>query len=162
MIILGALALSMTCFAFSQLMPKAQVGNLISKVEDGVDDFRDYLKKRGENAKDNASAARARGATTRRKATESQKANASARKDDLDDALGDLNRSTNRLRRKFDPADTWMDTKGRAQKVVDHGRDVNEAIARGNYGTEVARLWSVLRAGINDLARAYGIAPIGI
>jgi hypothetical protein len=30
----------------------------------------------------------------------------------LDDALGDLNRSTNRLRRKFDATDKWIETKG--------------------------------------------------
>ena len=39
---------------------------------------------------------------------------------------------------------------------------VDQLVARGSYGTEVARLWGVLRGGINDLARAYGIAPLGI
>ena len=29
----------------------------------------------------------------------------------MDDALGDLNRSTNRLRRQFDPTDKWMETR---------------------------------------------------
>jgi hypothetical protein len=38
-------------------MPKAQVANLIAKVETGVDEFRDYLEKRGDNAKDTASTA---------------------------------------------------------------------------------------------------------
>ena len=150
----------MTGLVFSQLMTKAQLGNLITKVEDGVDEFRDYLEDRGDNAKNTASASKAQGATTRRKATDAQKANASAKKDDLDDALGDLNRSTNRLRRKFDPADTWMDTKNQVQKVVDDGRKINEVIARGSYGTEAARLWGVLRGGINELARAYGITPL--
>jgi hypothetical protein len=162
MILLGVLVLGMSGPVLAQLMTKAQVGNLIAKVEDGVDDFRDYLKKRGENASNNASAARAQGATTRRKATDAQKANANAKKDDLDDALGDLNRSTNRLRRKFDKTDTWMETKGQVEKVVDDGREINEVIARGNYGTEAARLWAVLRGGINELARAYGIAPMKI
>jgi hypothetical protein len=40
--------------------------------------------------------------------SENQKARASAKKDKLDHALGDLNRSTNRLRPKFDPIDTSM------------------------------------------------------
>ena len=40
-----------------------------------------------------------------RTATESQKPQARNTKDDLEDALSDLNRSTNRLRRKFDPTD---------------------------------------------------------
>ena len=160
-IVLSAL-LGVTAPALAQLMTKAQVANLIVKVETGVDEFRDYLKRRGENAKDTASTAQAQGKTTRRKATDTQKANAAAKKDELDDALGDLNRSTNRLRRKFDATDKWMETKSEVQRVVDDGRRINQVVARGNYGAEAARLWAVLRGGINDLARAYGIAPLAI
>ena len=148
--------------AFAQLMPKAQVANLIVKVENGVDEFRKYLDRRAENASDAAGAAQASGRRARQGATENQKAKASAKKDKLDDALGDLNRSTNRLRRKFDATDAWMETKAEVQRVVDDGRTINAEVARGNYGTEVARLWAALRTGINDLARAYGVAPLGI
>jgi hypothetical protein len=147
--------------ASAQLMPKAQVANLIVKVENGVDDFKKYLEKRGENAHDASSTAQASG-RKKRQATESQKATASSKKDALDDALGDLNRSTNRLRRKFDATDTWMETKAQVEKVVDDGRKINQVIARGSYGAEAARLWAVLRTGINDLARAYGVPPMAI
>lgn len=162
MAVLSTLLLFVTASAFAQLMTKPQVANLIVKVENGVDDFRDYLNRRGENAKDSASAAQAQGKTARRQATSAQKANATAKTDELDNALGDLNRSTNRLRRKFDPTDKWMDTKGEVQRVVDDGRKINQYVARGSYGAEAARLWAVLRGGINDLARAYGIAPLTI
>ena len=148
--------------ASAQPMAKAQVANLIVKVENGVDEFRKYLDRRGDHAKDTANTAKASGRRAKQAPTESQKAKASDKKDRLDDALGDLNRSTNRLRRKFDPIDTWMETKGEVQRVVDDGRAVNSEIARGSYGTEAARLWAVLRTAINDLARAYGIAPLGI
>src|SRR3954466_5093888 len=92
--------------AAGQVMPKAQVANLIVKVENGVDEFRKYLERRGDNAKDakdskdNGSAAGGR--RSRQGASENQKAKASAKKDKLEDALDELNRSTNRLRRKFD------------------------------------------------------------
>jgi len=142
-------------------MPKAQVANLISKVENGVDEFRNYLEKRGDNARDTASTAQTSG-RKKRQATESQKAKASDKKDALDDALGDLNRSTDRLRRKFDPTDKWMETKGEVERVVDDARKINQVIARGSYGAEAARLWAVLRTGVNDLARAYGVAPLGV
>jgi hypothetical protein len=161
-----ALALSLYGLADSpaaaQLMAKAQVANLIAKVENGVDQFRDYLEKRGETARNAASTAPAQGRRARGSATESQKAKASDKKDALDDALGDLNRSTNRLRRKFDPADKWMETKVQVEKVLDDGRKINQLVARGSYGAEAARLWAVLRTGINDLARAYGLAPMAI
>ena len=148
--------------ASAQLMTKPQVANLIVKVENGVDEFQKYLDKRAENARDTAGAAPSSARRQRQGATEAQKANASAKKDKLDDALGDLNRSTNRLRRKFDPIDTWMQTKGEVQRVVDDGRTINAEVARGSYGAEAARLWAVLRTGINDLARAYGVTPLGV
>ncbi len=148
--------------ASAQMMAKAQVGNLISKVENGVDEFRDYLEKRGDNARDASSTAQASGRRKRQGATENQKAAASSKKDDLDDALGDLNRSTNRLRRKFDPTDKWMETKGQVENVVDDARKINQVVARGSYGPDAARLWALLRTGVNDLARAYGVAPLGV
>jgi DNA primase large subunit len=146
--------------AAAQPLAKAQVANLIVKVENGVDDFRKYLEQRGENATNaaaNASAKR-RGRT----ASDSQKAKANAKKDELEDALDELNRSTNRLRRKFDATDTWMETKVQVERVVDDGRKVNQVVARGSYGTEAARLWAILRSSINDLARAYGVTPLAV
>jgi len=148
--------------AAAQMMTKPQVANLIAKVESGVDDFRNYLERRGENAKNTATTGQASGRRTKKPATESQKANANAKKDKLDDALGDLNRSTNRLRRKFDPTDKWMETKPQVERVVEDARTINQEVARGSYGTEVARLWATLRAAINELARAYGVAPLGV
>jgi hypothetical protein len=148
--------------ASAQVMAKAQVANLITKVENGVDEFRDYLEKRGDNAREAAPAAQASGRRKRQGATESQKAAASNKKDELDDALGDLNRSTNRLRRKFDPIDKWMETKREVERVVDDARKINQVVARGSYGPDAARLWAVLRTGVNDLARAYGVPPLAI
>ena len=148
--------------ASAQLMPKAQVANLISKVENGVDDFRDYLEKRGEHARDAGDTAQESGRRKKTAATANRKAAAATKADALDDALGDLNRSTNRLRRKFDPLDKWIETKGEVERMVDDARKINQAVARGNYGADAARLWAVLRTGVNDLARAYGVSPLAI
>jgi len=93
--------------------------------------------------------------------TEARKDQAKNTKDDLDDALGDLNRSTNRLRRKFDATDKWMETKVQVEQVVEDGRRINQVMVRGNYGTQGERYWGVLRSAINDLARTYGVAPLG-
>ena len=108
------------------------------------------------------STAQTSGRGKRQGATENQKAKASTKKDALDDALGDLNRSTNRLRRKFDPTDKWIETKAEVEKVLDDGRKINQVVARGSYGAEAARLWAALRTGINDLARAYNVPPMAI
>jgi hypothetical protein len=143
-------------------MAKAQVADLISKVENGVDDFRNYLEKRGDNASDAQANAQASGRRRGQGATDSQKAKANTKKDALDDALGDLNKSTNRLRRKFDATDKWIETKSQVEKVVDDARKINQVVARGNYGADAARLWAALRSGINDLARAYGVQPLAV
>ena len=48
------------------------------------------------------------------------------------------------------------------ENVMDDGRKVNQIMVRGKYGSQAERLWGVLRSGINDLARCYGIAPMGV
>jgi hypothetical protein len=144
----------------AQPLAKAQVAERIVRVENGVDEFRKYLERRGENAQSAANAPA--GKRRERTATSSQKANAEERKDELDNALGDLNRSTNRLRRKFDATDKWIETKTEVQRMMDDGRKINQAIVRGAYGNEVARLWAALRNGMNDLARAYNVTPLGV
>ena len=162
-----ACAVSFTWSVLAQgAYTKAYVADRIRKVEDGVDEFRKWAEKRGEDAKGRAETAQSSGKTTRRAAknpsnTQARKDQAKNTKDDLDDALGDLNRSTNRLRRKFDATDKWMETKIQVEQVVEDGRRINQVMVRGNYGTQAERYWGVLRNAINDLARTYGVAPLG-
>ena len=153
---LGGVALAQVVFT------KAQVADRIRKVEDGVDEFRKWAENRAENGQSTAQAAKATGRTRGRTATESQKAVAHEKKDELDDALGDLNRSTNRLRRKFDPTDKWMETRPQVENVLDDARKINQVMVRGKYGTQAERYWGVLRTAINDLARVYNLTPLGV
>ena len=146
--------------ALAQVFTKAQVGDRIRKVEDGVDEFRKWSENRGEQGKNQAEAAKAAGRTRGRTATESQKNAAREKKDDLSDALGDLNKSTNRLRRKFDPTDKWLETRPQVENVLEDARKINQVLVRGNYGTQAERYWGVLRASINDLARCYNLTPL--
>ncbi len=145
---------------------KAYVSDRIRKVEDGVDEFRKWAEKRGEDTKNRAESAQSSGATSRRRAnppnTEARKDQVKNSKDDLDDALGDLNSSTNRLRRKFDATDTWMQTKGQVETVVEDARRINQVMVGGAYGTQADRYWTVLSTAVNDLARVYGVPPLGV
>ena len=141
---------------------KAQVGDRIRKVEDGVDEFRKWAENRAEKGQDNAQAAKASGRTRNRTATEAQKDVAREKKDELEDALGDLNRSTNRLRRQFDPMDKWIETRPQVEKVLEDGRKINQVMVRGKYGTQAERYWGALRTAINDLARAYNLTPLAL
>jgi hypothetical protein len=65
--------------ASAQMMAKAQVVNLIARVENGVDEFRNYPEKRGDNAREASSTAQATG-RKKRQATESQKPTPAARR----------------------------------------------------------------------------------
>ena len=145
----------------AQPASKARVGELIKRVEDGVDDVRNYLERRGDDARDKSNDAKGDQSRKGRNNTEANKDRAENSKDELDDALGDLNKSTNRLRRKFDGTDTWMETKREVEEVVEDARKVNQQASRGNRGSEVARLWGVLRTRINELARTYNVTPLG-
>ena len=84
------------------------------------------------------------------------------KKDDLEDGLSELNQSTNRLRRKFDPTDNWLETRPQVENVMDDARKVNQVLVRGKYGSQAERYWGVLRASINDLARCYNLTPLGV
>jgi hypothetical protein len=158
---------TVACMALSGIVlaqatfTKVQVADRIRKVEDGVDEFRKWSEKRveqGQTAKGNQTAAGTRGRG--KKPTESQKAVANETKDELDEALGDLNRTTNRLRRQFDPADKWLETRPQVENVMDDARKINQVLVRGKYGTQAERYWAVLRESINDLARCYKLTPL--
>lgn len=148
---------------------KAQVADRIRKVEDGVDEFNKYLENRGENARSKAQSAQSGGNIKRVVVREVLSSNTQARqdqakrtKDELQDAMDDLNQSTNRLRRKFDPTSNYIETKVQMERVMDSGRRVNQVMTRGDYGTQAERYWTALWASINDLARCYGITPMGV
>jgi hypothetical protein len=142
------------------------VADRIRKVENGVDEFQKYLTNRGEDAKNQAASAKSGGETKRKQSANS--ANKDARqdqgkqtKDDLENAMEDLNRSTNRLRRKFDATANYLETKVQMEQVLDSARRVNQVLVKGSYGSQAQRLWTALRASINDLARCYNLTPMG-
>jgi hypothetical protein len=163
----AAFCLSATIHGQTNPFTKAQVGDRIRKVEDGVDQFQKYLENRGDDAQNRAQSAQSSGATTRRQQSDS--ANTGARgnqakqtKDDLENAMDDLNRTTNRMRRKFDPTSNYLETKAQMEQVMDSARRVNQVMTKGNYGTQAERYWAALRTNINDLARCYNLTPLGV
>ena len=147
---------------------KAQVADRIRKVEDGVDQFQKYLENRGEDAKNRTQSAQSSGTTTTRRQpsnstnTEARGNQAKQTKDDLENAIDDLNRTTNRVRRNFDPASNYLETRAQMEQVMDNARRVNQVMTKGNYGTQAERYWAALRTNINDLARCYNLTPLGV
>ena len=163
-IVAGAVfaCLAVSTLAAQAVFTKPQDADRIRKVEDGVDEFRKWAENRADQGKNNAQAAKSSGRTRGRTTTQAQKDVAHEKKDELDNALGDLNKSTNRLRRKFDPTDKWMETRPQVENVLDDARKINQVVARGKYGTQADRYWAALRKSINDLARCYNLTPLGV
>ena len=75
--------------------------------------------------------------------------------------MDDLNRTTNRLRRKFDETANYLETKVQMEQVMDSARRVNQVVGKGSNDGQAQRLWTALRANINDLARCYNLTPMG-
>ena len=164
--ILGAASLSITTHSQTTPFAKPQVADRIRKVEDGVDQFQKYLENRGQDAKNRADSAQSSAAASGRQRSNSsgtgaRGTQAKQTKDDLEDAMDDLNRTTNRLRRKFDATSNYLETKAQMEQVMDSARRVNQVMVKGNYGTQAEKYWAALRANINDLARCYNLTPMG-
>lgn len=85
------------------------VADRIHRVENGVDEFQKYLNNTGEDAENQAATTRRQSANSANTGT--RKNQARQTKDDLEDAMDDLNRSTKRLRRKFDATSNYLETK---------------------------------------------------
>ena len=166
MTMLAVVSLFTVAQAQTNPFTKAQAGDRIRKVEDGVDQFRNYLDNRGQDANNRADSAKSSGATTRRQGSNSANTDARANqakqtKDDLENAMDDLNRTTNRLRRKFNPTSNYLETKAQMEQVMDSARRVNQVMTKGNYGSQAEKYWAALRVNINDLARCYNLTPMG-
>ncbi len=47
--------------------------------------------------------------------------------------------------------------------IVNFRGQASEALTRQSQeASEAAKLWAALRSGLNDLARVYGVAPLGV
>ena len=55
-----------------------------------------------------------------------------------------------------------METRVQMERVMGDARKVNQVMVRGNYGSQPQRFWTALRKNINDLARCYGLTPLGV
>ncbi len=148
--------------ALGQVVTKAHVGDLIQEVEKGTDEFKKYLERKGENAREGISRTRGRRRAGGGTPSEAQKERITQEADDVWDAVKDLEKATDRLKRRFRRVDNYLDTRLQVEKVVDEGRRVNKLVVGGRYSSQAAKAWAALRVRINDLARVFRIKPLAI
>ena len=143
-----------------QSWTKAQVGDLIKTVEDRTDDFKEYLEDKGDEARSRAAGGESSSRRGRRAEPDPERR--AETKDDLEEAVEDLEKATDRLRRRFRRVDNYVDTRAQVDNVVDEAREINKIVAGGRYAAEMSKAWAALRVSINDLARVFGITPLAL
>ena len=87
-------------------------------------------------------------------------------KDDLQNAMEDLDRTTNRLRRKFDATANYLETKVQMEQVMDSARRVNQVMGKGimtagrtlldGFAREYQRSGALLQPDPHVIGKAYG------
>ena len=159
--VLVGLALSGPVLAQVASFTKAQVGDRIRKVEDGVDEFRNWSENRAERDKAGADSP---GRGAHEGPDHDRVAEGGGQGEE-----GRIGRSPGGSESVDEPAAAQVRPLGQVdgdaaqvENVLEDGRRINQALVRGKYGTQAERYWSVLRASINDLARCYNLTPLGI
>ena len=120
-------------------LTKAQVGDIIRRVETRVDGFTASFDD----------------------ALDRSRLDGTRREDDLNRRAQALEAATDELRRDFDRRDTWQENRDEVRRCLNVASDINAVIHRRRlrYGTE--RAWAALRYELNALARAYDLPAVG-
>lgn len=114
---------------------KADVERIIKRVEDRSDEFRKVVDR-----------------TLDRSAL-----NGTNREDNINQQVKELENAIDTLRKDFDRADTWAETRSQVQKVMDEADEVNAIVRRGRWrrGGVVKSEWALVRSDLNKLAAVY-------
>lgn len=82
--------------------------------------------------------------------------NGTNREDNINQQVKELENAIDKLRKDFDRANTWQETREQVQRVLDESDEVNAIIRRGRWrrGGVVKSEWALVR---NDLNRLFGI-----
>jgi len=78
------------------------------------------------------------------------------REDNINQQVKELENAIDTLRKDFDRAQTWEETRGQVEKVLNESDEVNAIVRRGRSrrGSPVKNEWALVR---NDLNRLFGI-----
>jgi hypothetical protein len=125
--------------ARGRVYTKAEVEQIIKRVEDRSDKFKKEFDK----------------------ALDRSRLNNSNREDRLNQYAKDLEKNTDELRREFDRRDSWIDNKDEVRKCLSAATRINVAMRNRRLGPKVESTWSALRFELNTLAQVYNLPPVG-
>lgn len=118
---------------------KAQVENIIGRVEERVDNFVNRIDKSLDNSR----------------------LDGTRREDQINDRAKDLERSTDELRREFDRRDAWIENKDEVRQCLNIANDINVVMKRRKFNRETEQNWERVRYELNTLAKVYNLPLVG-
>jgi len=125
--------------ARGRVYTKADVGQIISRVEDRSDKFRKEFDK----------------------ALDRSRLNNTNREDQLNQYAKDLEKATDELRREFDRQDAWIENKDEVRSCLSLATKLNVAMRNRRLGPKVESTWAGLRYELNTLAQVYNLPLVG-
>jgi hypothetical protein len=117
---------------------KADVERIIKRVEDNSDDFKKLIDREMD-----------------RSAIDKTRL-----EDNIWEQTKDLENALDRLRRKFDRSDTWLETREEVSDVLKEARDINQLLNRVRITGKVQAAWATLRYDLNTLAGVYNLGRL--
>jgi len=85
--------------------------------------------------------------------------NGTNREDNINEQIKELENAIDTLRREFDRAQTWEESRSQVQRVMNEADEVNAIVRRGRWrrGGPVKAEWALVRADLNKLAGIYNL-----
>ncbi len=125
--------------ARGKVYTKAEVGNVIKRVETRVDNFVNNF----DTALDNSGL------------------NGSDREDDLNRRAKDLEKATDELSREFSKRDAWIENKDQVRKCLNIATDINVAMKNRRFDAKTEKNWANVKYELNTLAKIYNLPQVG-
>lgn len=122
-----------------QMKSKAQVKEIINRVEDRVDNFKSNYDK----------------------SLDRSRLNGSSREDWLMKRAKDLESATDELSREFDRRDSWSENKEEVRRCLNIATDIDRNMRNYNFGATTESNWAKVRYELNTLADVYRLAKVG-
>lgn len=124
--------------ARGRVYTKAQVNEIIKRVEENMDKFKKEFDK----------------------SLDRSRLDGTQREDNLNRRAGDLERATDELRREFDRRDSWAENRDEVSRCLNIATDVDVAMRNRRLGGKTESLWAKVRFELNTLARVYNLPQV--
>lgn len=88
--------------------------------------------------------------------------NGTNREDNINQQVKELENAIDKLKKDFKKANTWEETRGQVQTVMNEADEVNGIVRRGRWrrGGAVRDEWALVRADLNKLAGVYNLRQL--